>query len=147
MVALEVLRFKHCTDIHIAVLIKAAYGHDLIEDTRVTYNDVLKQTTIEVANIIYALTNEKGRNRKERADNLYYVGIVNTPGAVFVKLCDRIANVRFGILTNSPMVEMYKKENTDFLFQILTLKNRELLQPMIDCLCQLLEEYKPINVL
>jgi hypothetical protein len=69
----------------------------------------------DAADIIYAVTNEKGKNRKERANDKYYEGIRNTPGAVFVKLCDRIANVQYSKMTGSRMFEMYKKENDDFL--------------------------------
>jgi (p)ppGpp synthase/HD superfamily hydrolase len=92
----------------------AAYGHDLIEDTRVSYNDVKEVLGIQAANIIYAVSNEKGKNRKERANDKYYEGIRNTPGAVFVKLCDRIANVQYSKMTKSRMFEMYKKENAEF---------------------------------
>jgi (p)ppGpp synthase/HD superfamily hydrolase len=38
----------------------ACWGHDLIEDTRVSYNDVKEHLGQEAADIIYALTNEKG---------------------------------------------------------------------------------------
>lgn len=92
----------------------AVWGHDLIEDTRVSYNDVSIRLGQESADIIYAVTNEKGKNRKERANSKYYSGIRNTPGAVFVKLCDRIANIQYGTMTKSRMVEMYKKENSLF---------------------------------
>lgn len=102
------------TSYHDDVII-AAYGHDLIEDTRVSYNDVYTKIGIIPANIIYAVTNEKGKNRKERANDKYYEGIRNTPGAVFVKLCDRIANVQYSKMTKSRMFEMYKKENDNFL--------------------------------
>jgi (p)ppGpp synthase/HD superfamily hydrolase len=102
-------------DIDVIELKLAAFGHDLIEDTRVTYNDIKEQLGENVADIIYALTNEKGKNRKERASEKYYEGIRNTPGAVFVKLCDRIANVQYSKMTGSRMFEMYKKENYDFM--------------------------------
>lgn len=92
----------------------AAYGHDLIEDTRVSYNDVKSVLGFGAAEIIYAVSNEKGKNRKERANDKYYEGIRNTPGAVFVKLCDRIANVQYSKMTGSRMFEMYKKENPEF---------------------------------
>ena len=92
----------------------ACWGHDLIEDCRVSYNDVKDALGQEAADIIYAVTNEKGKNRKERANDKYYEGIRNTPGAVFVKLCDRIANVQYSKMTGSRMFEMYKKENTEF---------------------------------
>jgi (p)ppGpp synthase/HD superfamily hydrolase len=93
----------------------ASFGHDLIEDTRVSYNDVKKVLGEDAADIIYALSNEKGKNRKERANDKYYEGIRNTPGAVFVKLCDRIANVQYSKMTGSSMFEKYKKENIDFM--------------------------------
>jgi (p)ppGpp synthase/HD superfamily hydrolase len=90
----------------------------LIEDCRVSYNDVKEQLGQEAADIIYAVTNEKGKNRKERANDKYYEGIRNTPGAVFVKLCDRIANVQYSKMTKSRMFEMYKKENDDFIVRL-----------------------------
>lgn len=96
----------------------ACWGHDLIEDTRVSYNDVKDHLGQEAADIIYALTNEKGKNRKERANDKYYEGIRNTKGAVFVKLCDRIANVQYSKMTGSRMFEMYNKENDNFTAQL-----------------------------
>jgi (p)ppGpp synthase/HD superfamily hydrolase len=96
----------------------ATYGHDLIEDTRTSYNDVKNQLGQEVAEVVYALTNEKGKNRSERANDKYYEGIRNTPGATFVKLCDRIANVQYSKMTKSRMFEMYKKENEKFMSQL-----------------------------
>jgi (p)ppGpp synthase/HD superfamily hydrolase len=96
----------------------ATFGHDLIEDCRVSYNDVKQHLGQEAADIVYAVTNEKGKSRKERAGERYYLGIRNTPGAVFVKLCDRIANVQYSKMTKSRMFEMYKKENIDFMVSL-----------------------------
>ncbi len=105
------------------IVIPAVYGHDLIEDTRVTYNDVLHRASMHegkyhgerIADIIYVLTNEKGKTRKERANDKYYEGIRATPGAVFIKLCDRIANVKYGVMVAGSMVGKYEKENLSFL--------------------------------
>ena len=52
-----------------------AYYHDSIEDARLTYNDVTKvakqfmneSQAIMAAEVVYALTNDKGRTRAERA--------------------------------------------------------------------------------
>jgi (p)ppGpp synthase/HD superfamily hydrolase len=96
----------------------SAYGHDLIEDTLENYNSVKETLGFQAAEIIYACTNEKGKNRKERANDKYYEGIRNTPGAVFVKLCDRIANVQYSKMTKSRMFEMYQKENDNFVTQL-----------------------------
>jgi (p)ppGpp synthase/HD superfamily hydrolase len=93
----------------------SCWSHDLIEDTRTSYNDVQNRLGVFVADIVYAVSNEKGKTRKERANDKYYEGIRNTPGAVFVKLCDRIANVQYSKMTKSRMFEMYKKENDGFM--------------------------------
>ena len=98
--------------------LRATWGHDLIEDCRVSYNDVKSQLGQEAADIVYAVTNEKGKNRSERANDKYYEGIRNTPGAVFVKLCDRIANVQYSKMTKSRMFEMYKKELDGFVVKM-----------------------------
>ena len=97
-----------------SIIIVACYGHDLIEGTRCLYNDCKERLGYAVADIIYALTNEKGRNRAERGNDKYYAGINAIPGAIFVKLCDRIANVQYSKLTKSKMFEMYEKENEKF---------------------------------
>lgn len=97
------------------IVLSACWCHDTIEDTRVTYNDVKMATCLEVAEIVYALTNEKGKTRKERANEKYYSGIRNTPYATFVKLCDRIANVQYSMSQRSRMLEMYRKETPDFI--------------------------------
>lgn len=106
------------TDTTQLVITLACWGHDLIEDTRSSYNDVKSNLGEQAAEIIYACTNEKGKNRAERGNDKYYEGIRNTTGAVFVKLCDRIANVQYSKMTKSRMFEMYKNENDDFLLKM-----------------------------
>ncbi len=117
----------------------ACFGHDLIEDTRTSYNDVKKVLGKKVADIIYAVTNDKGKNRKERAGSNYYAGIVNEPGATYVKLCDRIGNVQYGIMTGSDMLKMYRKELHIFLHKLELDKDVAIyLSPMVDYLIELL---------
>ena len=117
----------------------ATWGHDLIEDTRVSYNDVMNHLGQEAADIVYAVTNEKGKNRKERGGVKYYEGIRQTPGAVFVKLCDRIANVQYSKMTKSRMFEMYKKEHRDFELMIGRYTANQDLEPMFEYLSNLFE--------
>jgi len=119
---------------------RASFGHDLIEDTRVSYNDVKTELGQEAADIIYAVTNDKGKNRKERAGVKYYQGIRDTPGAVFVKLCDRIANVQYGKMTKSRMFEMYKKENSDFEQYLGRYTSNKDLEPMFVYLINLFKD-------
>lgn len=96
-------------------VIASAWTHDTIEDCRQTYNDVKTELGVQVAEITYALTNEKGRSRKERANSFYYDGIRNTPFAGYVKLCDRLANVQYSYENMSRMYGVYQKENDAFL--------------------------------
>jgi len=93
--------------------------HDCIEDCRQTYNDVKKATDEKVAELAYALTNEKGRTRKERANDAYYEGIRETPHASFIKCCDRIANVRYSMQAeNRRMFGVYQEECEEFIQKI-----------------------------
>ena len=94
-------------------VLNACWLHDTIEDCRLTYNDILQVAGEDVANIVYAVSNEKGKNRKERANSKYYQGIRDTAWATYVKFCDRLANVKYSKDTNSKMLSVYQKENAD----------------------------------
>ena len=115
-------------------VIASAWTHDTIEDCRQTYNDVKNELGIQVAEITYALTNEKGRTRKERANSFYYDGIRNTPFAGYVKLCDRLANVKYSSENGSRMIEAYRKEHEHFMSELSCVG----FQPMWDELSELL---------
>ncbi len=99
-------------------VIAACWLHDVIEDCRQTYNDVKNHTNEKVADLVYALTNEKGRNREERANAKYYKGIQQIPYAPFIKLCDRIANFQYSKSEGSPMYGKYKREMPDFVKKV-----------------------------
>lgn len=108
------------------VLWFGALFHDSIEDARQTYNDVAKialrymdlEHATQATEIVYALTNEKGRTRKERANQKYYQGIRETKYAPFIKACDRLANFRYAKSMGSSMVSAYTKEMPEFLKSI-----------------------------
>ena len=109
------------------------FYHDSIEDARLTYNDVMsvarrwltEEQALMATEIVYALTNDKGRTRAERAGEKYYQGIRETPYAPFVKLCDRLANVTYSCTIDAGsqvnhMKEVYKNEMGEFLMAIRT---------------------------
>lgn len=96
-------------------VLAACWLHDAIEDARITYSTLRHEFSAEVADLVYACTNEKGRTRKERANDKFYQELRATPYACFVKMCDRIANVQFSVKHNSPQVAMYRKENDYFI--------------------------------
>lgn len=98
-------------------VLAAVYCHDVEEDCRMTYNDVKKATNERVANIVHALTNEKGKVRSERANNKYYKGILDEPYAILGKLADRLGNVEYSMTHGEPTTRqnsMYRKEYDHF---------------------------------
>ena len=99
-------------------VLAGCWTHDIIEDARETYNDVKNALNEDVAELAYALTNDKGKTRSERAGDTYYVGIRNTPYATYIKLCDRIANATHSKNTNSKMLAVYRKENPNFIAKL-----------------------------
>jgi (p)ppGpp synthase/HD superfamily hydrolase len=99
-------------------VLAACWLHDTIEDARVTYGEIRNRFDYTVAEIVYAVTNEKGRTRKDRANGAYYKGIRETEFASFVKMCDRIANVEYSKQGNDRLMAMYQKENEEFLFEM-----------------------------
>ncbi len=115
-------------------VLAGCWVHDCMEDCRQTYNDVKAETDEKVAELSYALTNEKGKTRKERANDAYYKGIRETPYATFIKLCDRLANSQYSKDNNPGMLEKYRNENNAFIKQLYDKQY----QPMIDELEEIL---------
>ena len=133
MVADSVYKYGHvvCTgEQDILPMFFGAYYHDSIEDARLTYNDVMRiakswmdnDQSLTAAEIVYALTNDKGRTRAERAGEKYYQGIRETAFAPFIKLCDRFANITYsfthGNEDNARMKQVYQSELPHFLESI-----------------------------
>jgi len=77
MVVKEVMEFIHLIPLEYReIVIAAAWLHDTIEDCRINYNDLKKIFGVQVAELAFALSNEKGRTRSERANDKYYQGIL-----------------------------------------------------------------------
>lgn len=132
LVSKRVEKFKNLLKPREYILcLNGAWGHDLIEDARITYNNI-KDFKIsgnygidnflglenEVVDIIYTCTELRGINRDERHGEEYIKGLKENKLGLFVKLCDISANVGFGILTNSSMVHKYRKEFSKFKEQL-----------------------------
>ena len=90
-------------------LMCALWLHDVIEDCRVTYGDLQKEFGTIVADLVYAVTNECGKTRKERALRTY-PKIAQDCDAVFVKCCDRGANIEYSASVDSSMYGKYLQE-------------------------------------
>jgi (p)ppGpp synthase/HD superfamily hydrolase len=94
-------------------LLASAYLHDTIEDTKISYQDIKREFGYEVAEIVYGVTDELGRNRSERHQKTYPKTALN-PQSVILKLADRISNVRASRCWNIKL-DMYEKEH--FIFK------------------------------
>lgn len=86
----------------------AAYLHDVIEDGSLSYNDIKRYFGEEVAEIVYCVTDEIGRNRKEKKAKTLPKTAQNQD-AIIIKLADRIANIEHG-----GKIDMYAKEYDEF---------------------------------
>jgi (p)ppGpp synthase/HD superfamily hydrolase len=121
-------RFSHLLPLEDIITVRAAcWCHDLIEDARQTYSDVKYATSERVADIVYAVTNEKGKTRKERANDKYYAGIRAVQYADFVKICDRIANVEHAVATGHGMLKKYREEHALFVKELYSARSYEML--------------------
>lgn len=90
-------------------LLAGGWLHDTLEDTAATYEELVTFFGEEVADLVAALTEPKGGNRKWRHQQTY----PRTAGdlyAIIVKVADRIANVEVG----GDKVSMYRKEHSYF---------------------------------
>lgn len=106
------------------IVLAAVIAHDAIEDARMTYNDIrntaiscgaTEQKATMIAEIVRAVTNNvRGRNRDERMPDYIYEEIKTTYFALFVKLCDRLANLQYGLMTGGSMPKKYKLEHPHF---------------------------------
>ena len=96
------------------IILIAAFLHDTLEDTTLTYSKIKDKFGIKVAELVYAITNELGRNRLER-HNRTLPKVQADPKAIILKLSDRIANIKHGIETkNKEKFLMYKEEYPEF---------------------------------
>lgn len=95
-------------------IIVACYLHDTVEDTQMKISKVREYFGDEVADIVFAVTNELGENRKER--NLKtYQKLIRIPKAIKLKLGDRIANTEHSLNKgNMRFFEMYRNEYPGF---------------------------------
>jgi len=91
----------------------AAWLHDTLEDTPTTYEDLVREFDKTIADVVRAVTDEPGKNRREHAAT--YPKTRSSSAAVALKLCDRIANVENTIKNdNDGLFSMYQKEHREF---------------------------------
>jgi len=97
-------------------LTTAAWLHDVVEDTAVTIEEIYTKFGNRVGDLVDALTDGPGKTRMEKKAKPYAT-IPTVPGAVIVKLADRIANVRHTLLEGviaERYRTVYKREHVGF---------------------------------
>lgn len=106
----DVLREFGVTDVEI---LAAGYLHDTMEDAGITREQIERECSARVAEIVWRVTDEPGENRKKRK-RATYPKIAASDDAVAVKLADRIANFRECIKSGSDLLAMYRREWPEF---------------------------------
>ncbi len=95
-------------------LVIAAYLHDIVEDTETTIEEITALFGQDVASLVHGVTDEPGKNRKERKQNTY-PKIKGNERITALKLCDRIANVEYNSGEDKERyLAMYQKEQSSF---------------------------------
>lgn len=87
---------------YFSLMLVGCYGHDSIEDGRLTWNDVVAQLTrlgfikehaVFIADLIFCVTDEKGKSRKERKNNKFFDELWENENAIILKFADMLANL------------------------------------------------------
>lgn len=91
----------------------AGFLHDTLEDTDTTKEMLVAEFGDDIAELVYAVTDEPGHNRRDRHKKTY-PKIKAVPGAVVLKLADRIANVQSCWLHLDSRLFMYRDEYGGF---------------------------------
>lgn len=107
------------------ILLAAAWLHDTVEDTDTTAIEIDRSFGMLVGDLVWAVTNEPGKNRKERHQKTYVKITTIGPQAVLLKLADRIANLEQcaaeqRLTGQSKLLDMYRKEHEGFVQAIKT---------------------------
>jgi|AntDeeMinimDraft_6_1070357.scaffolds.fasta_scaffold10908_2 (p)ppGpp synthase/HD superfamily hydrolase len=92
----------------------AAWLHDVVEDTEATLQDVKTIGGSKVEEIVARVTDQPGKNRRERKAKTY-PQIAECVDATIIKLADRVANVENCIQKgNRGLLSMYIQEHAFF---------------------------------
>ena len=103
--------FLHYKDYYVAR--KGASGHDLIEDAKLTFNDIKKASNRRVAQVILAVTDVHEENRLLR--HLFTMGkTVKDYVAIILKMADIRAN---GLYSKTHGSSMYKKYLAEYAYR------------------------------
>jgi hypothetical protein len=99
--------FNHPIDKDLTIA--AAYCHDLIEDTKESYNDVSLVIGRDAADVVLAVTDVSAENRLMK--HLLTMGkTVMNYRAIILKMCDILANATYSKAAGHSMFKKYVEE-------------------------------------
>jgi len=131
-------RHKVCKNVEAALWL-----HDTIEDqpSKVNFQTIKAMYGLTIANIVWNVTDEIGRNRKERKAKTRQKLSGSCNESKQTKLCDRIANIEASAKLESQRdrekISMYVKENKEFLISV----TPNILEDGSDKVVNMIEEY------
>ena len=126
-------------------IVAACWLHDTVEDCGIPIEEIRNQFGETIGEMVFCVTDEPGKNRKERKEKTY-PKIAANPDALAVKLCDRMANLNQSILDkNAGLLSMYLKEHADFKAKLFREDAPEFLNEMWDSLEELVIHGKTVQ--
>lgn len=117
------------------VVVAACLLHDILEDTLMTYSQLLQEFGPDIADAVLAVTKDQSLPTRKEKNREVNARTAKSFIAIVIKLCDRIANCESGEKNN-----MYKKEHTEFKHTLMSenLPGAFVLEPLWDHLDDLL---------
>lgn len=110
----------------------AGWLHDSLEDTSATMLQLEAAFGRRVADLVHRVTNESGKNRKERHEKTY-PKILASDDAITLKLADRIANIEHSVDNDDKdKLKMYKKEYQAFRSKLYKLGEHDVMWRHLD---------------
>ncbi len=102
------------------ILVSATWLHDVVEDTGTLPSQLEGLFCPAIVELVLAVTDGPGKNRKERKSKTYEQIRAVGPAALAVKLADRLANALVCGLSkdSNSMLEMYRKEQAQFQLEL-----------------------------
>lgn len=97
-------RTKLCDSYYVEI-IQAAILHDILEDTHITYENLIAQFGEEVANLVQENTDSKHHTKEEAKENQILKMPHKSHWARVIKMADVVSNTN-----NSPKFLLHKKE-------------------------------------
>lgn len=94
-----------------ARIVISAILHDLIEDTEITYEDIQKEFTTEIADIVRAVSfDPKIKDKLEQAKKMFEGVMSYGKDALIVKCADLFSNMPFIKYVNNPETKEYLRK-------------------------------------